>query len=397
MVFRLKYVGYVAACTLLSFIGFQTYTYFFDTTRAQLSLKGLTHEQWCAGDVSCAVAADKSGEISILLDDKPIVEQFKIGKNADHQFIIPTRTISNGKHTLKTVFTDKTFHKNQSSLNQDFYVDNVQLQAALIKPDAACKVFQGRTLHVQFQVNKPIQQATVQALSETYECFPESKNSKVYECYIPVACEEKPNEYLLSLDVVDNVGNKVHLDNKMHVVKFPFKTSRLHVEDEKVKEEQELALNNDNFEKIMQTLAENSPKEKLWNGTFCTPIEIQRVTTEFGTVRTTQHKGRYAHKALDVINLPKSVVWSSQNGVVVLKDRFANSGNTVVVDHGHGVLSMYFHLDDFANIEVGQKVAKGNPVGTLGKTGYAKGYHLHWEMRVNNIAIDPIQWTKDTF
>ena len=69
----------------------------------------------------------------------------------------------------------------------------------------------------------------------------------------------------------------------------------------------------------------------------------------------------------------------------------------MVLDHGYGVLSMFFHLEDFADIQVGQKVRKGNPIGTLGKTGYATGYHLHWEMRVNNIAIDPMQWTKANF
>jgi len=95
--------------------------------------------------------------------------------------------------------------------------------------------------------------------------------------------------------------------------------------------------------------------------------------------------------------MPKSVVWAAQNGIVVMKDRFGESGNTVVVDHGWGVLSMYFHLNDFANITVGQKIAKGNPIGTMGKTGYAKGYHLHWEMRINNTPVDPMQWTKRTF
>ncbi|MFC1845664.1 M23 family metallopeptidase, partial [Candidatus Dependentiae bacterium] len=80
-----------------------------------------------------------------------------------------------------------------------------------------------------------------------------------------------------------------------------------------------------------------------------------------------------------------------------IKDRFVHSGNTVVVDHGWGILSMYFHLDDFANIEVGKKLAQGNPVGTIGQTGYAKGYHLHWELRVKNTAVDPMQWTKQSF
>jgi murein DD-endopeptidase MepM/ murein hydrolase activator NlpD len=58
---------------------------------------------------------------------------------------------------------------------------------------------------------------------------------------------------------------------------------------------------------------------------------------------------------------------------------------------------MFFHLEDFANINVGDKVAMGRPVGTLGKTGHATGYHLHWEMRINNIPIDPMQWTREIF
>jgi murein DD-endopeptidase MepM/ murein hydrolase activator NlpD len=98
-----------------------------------------------------------------------------------------------------------------------------------------------------------------------------------------------------------------------------------------------------------------------------------------------------------VLSAPKSVIWSTQDGVVVLKERFEDAGNTIIVDHGHGLLSLFYHLDDFANIEVGQKIAQGNPIGFLGKTGYATGYHLHWEMRMNNTAIDPMQWTKSNF
>jgi murein DD-endopeptidase MepM/ murein hydrolase activator NlpD len=62
-----------------------------------------------------------------------------------------------------------------------------------------------------------------------------------------------------------------------------------------------------------------------------------------------------------------------------------------------GVLSLFFHLHDFAPIAVGDTVKKGNPIGTIGMTGYASGFHLHWEQRVNMIAIDPMQWTKQDF
>jgi len=103
------------------------------------------------------------------------------------------------------------------------------------------------------------------------------------------------------------------------------------------------------------------------------------------------------HKALDLINKPKSVVWASQDGVIALKERFEAGGNTIVIDHGWGVLSMYYHLDSFGNVNVGDKIAQGNPLGTIGMTGYATGYHLHWEMRVNGMPVDPMQWTQQTF
>ena len=235
------------------------------------------------------------------------------------------------------------------------------------------------------------------ALSHSYKCFPESKGSHIYECYIPIACEEQQNEYLLSVDVTDKVDNVVHLDHKFQVVMYPFKKQALRVDQEKVKREQEEGPSEKEFESLIERVTFDSPQEKLWRGSFCAPTDIQRVSCEFGTIRTTQHKGRYAHKALDVLNAPKSVVWAPQDGIVVVKDRFAASGNTVVVDHGRGILSMVFHLDDFSDIEVGDKVAQGNPLGTLGKTGYATGYHLHWEMRVDNVPIDPMEWTKTTF
>ena len=98
-----------------------------------------------------------------------------------------------------------------------------------------------------------------------------------------------------------------------------------------------------------------------------------------------------------MINSPKSVVWASENGQVIIKDRYTLTGNTVVVDHGKKVHTIYAHLDSFADVEIGDKIKKGNPVGNIGMTGYATGYHLHWELRVNNVSVDPMEWTERVF
>lgn len=121
---------------------------------------------------------------------------------------------------------------------------------------------------------------------------------------------------------------------------------------------------------------------------------MRGISTDFGVLRTTQERGKYRHNAVDLLGTPRAVVWADQDGVIVIKDRFVHSGNTICIDHGCGVISLFFHLDDFANVAVGQKIKKGSPIGTLGKTGYASGYHLHWEVRIHNIQVDPMQWTK---
>jgi hypothetical protein len=314
-----------------------------------------------------------------------------------YQFTIPTQQLSDGQHSLVVKFTDGTFHKNTIVLERSFTVDNVPLSASLITSDLSNTVQQGHTVHLQMQVNKKLKSATIHALSKSYSCVPEVPGSHVYECFVPIACEEQPNAYLFTVDLADHVGNVVNLDKVMQVKTYPFKKQMLSIDQAKIKQEQENGNDQKEFEALIARLTEESKQDKLWRGAFCAPTEIKKITCEFGTVRTTQHKGRYAHKAVDVINYPRSVVWAPQDGRVVVKDRFAASGNTVVLDHGCGVLSLFFHLEDFADIKIGDLVAQGNPLGTEGKTGYATGYHLHWEMRVGNIPVNPLEWIEATF
>lgn len=386
--------GFFLLCTL---IGWYTYTYFFDATLPHITISGITQGTYYSGDLQSSVTTNKRGRMSILLDGQPLLHNFSISAHSAHPFIIPTQAISNGEHKLAVEFIDATYSKNKVMIDRVFYVDNQPLKAAFVRSEIDMKVFQGRTLHIQFQVNKEISQAKVHTLSLLYDCYPESKNSSIYECFIPISCEETPNEYLLSVEIVDNVGNKLTLDTKFQVVVYPFKKQNLTISKETVLEAKKASKSIADREHCMEELAKKSVPEKLWRGTFCTPVDIDRVSCEFGAIRTTQEKGRYMHKALDLLSTPKSVVWATQSGIIVLKEDFEDTGKTVVIDHGRGILSLFCHLDDYADIQVGQKISLGNPIGTLGKTGYATGYHLHWEMRINNIAVDPMQWTKSSF
>ncbi len=401
---RLNFFVLLVVFSGMAWISWNVYTYFFYLAKPHLSVHGIEEDGWYAGEAKAFVRGSdnyKVGTISLLLDGKPLIVNHKINKTSfEYPFTIPTQTLNNGKHTLEAVLENKTYNRTKNFQEVSFNVDNVPLLAAFVKSDDDIKVFQGKTLHIQFQVNKEIKEAKAVALSREIVCVPESERSLIYECFVPVDCEDTPSEYILNIEIADKVGNKLLLDKKFQVVRFPFKKQRIKLNPEKVKIENETGLPEKELESELLRLSKESPSVKMWNGIFYTPVEIsdpKQITTEFGMIRATQEKGLYMHKAIDVYNTPKSVIWAPQDGKVVLMSRYAHSGNTLVIDHGCGILSMYYHLDSFANLNVGDKIKKGNPLGTLGNTGYATGYHLHWELRNNNVAVDPLEWTKQSF
>jgi murein DD-endopeptidase MepM/ murein hydrolase activator NlpD len=387
-----------------SYIGWSYYLYYTHEAPPTIEILGLHPDGGAAGDVQVTIKGSDSykvGTFKVDLDDEPLVKETYIGKRSfSYPFTLSTGSLEQGSHVLRIRVTNSAAKQQVSEENIFFYVDNLPLQAAITKNETDARVFQGRTLHVEFQANKALKDAKLQTLSQTYPCFLQSNRGYIYECFVPIECEEVAQEYPYLIEVFDYAGETINLEGKFRIVEFPFKKQTIRVDKEKIAEEEELGLPQTQLDEEIVRLTKESPKKKLWQGKFIVPIELkekQQITSDFGVIRATQERGLKQHKALDIIASPKSVVWASQDGVVVVKDRYAYSGNTVVIDHGYGILSLFFHLDEFANITVGDTIKKGNPVGTIGKTGYATGYHLHWEFRVNGVPVDPLEWTGVNF
>ncbi len=399
---RIRFISIGFLALVGGLVGYRVSRYFIETHKPSLDVRGVVVHGAYAGVVRGTIVGAhpyKVARLSIWLDGVPLLENYKVGKTTfEYPLEIPTRdTMVDGDHSIKVVAVSGSYGHAEQSLEIPFVVDNVPLEAAFTVSDPVYKVFQGKTLHVQIQSNKPLRDVTVEALGTQCSAVEEGSGSFIYEAFLPIKSDEHPSEYPLTVSIFDRVGGRLQLSGKVQVVMFPFKQQTITINPEKLKEEAASGRSEKEFESEMSKLTLQSPQKKLWKGLFYVPCEMKSITTAFGTVRTTQYKGKYRHDALDLIAAPKSVVWAAQDGVVVLKDRFVHGGNTVVIDHGCGVLTIYFHLDSFANILVGQAIKKGNPVGTLGKTGYATGYHLHWELRVNNVPVDPMEWTQVSF
>lgn len=132
--------------------------------------------------------------------------------------------------------------------------------------------------------------------------------------------------------------------------------------------------------------------EKRWQGAFLLPAQGD-VTSLYGT-RRAYNDGPPGgpHEGLDLGAEVGAPVVAANAGVVALARTWPVRGNVVVIDHGLGVFSGYYHLSELLVAE-GQRVARGAVIGRVGETGLATGPHLHWDMVVQGMHTAPLEWT----
>lgn len=125
----------------------------------------------------------------------------------------------------------------------------------------------------------------------------------------------------------------------------------------------------------------------LWNGAFAAPTEGP-AGSPFGLRRFFNGEPRSPHAGIDFKAPEGAPVHAANRGRVVLAENLFFTGNTVVVDHGLGVFTVYVHLSRLG-VRPGALVDKGQEIGKVGMTGRATGPHLHFAVRVGEARIDP--------
>jgi murein DD-endopeptidase MepM/ murein hydrolase activator NlpD len=121
------------------------------------------------------------------------------------------------------------------------------------------------------------------------------------------------------------------------------------------------------------------------------------ITSRFGT-RRTYNGGTLDsfHSGTDFAGGPGSSVVAPAAGVVVLAEELPVRGNATIIDHGWGVVTGYWHQSEIY-VNVGDVVTAGQIIGTVGSTGRSTGPHLHWEMWIGGVQVDPMQWVQQSF
>ncbi len=127
---------------------------------------------------------------------------------------------------------------------------------------------------------------------------------------------------------------------------------------------------------------------QLWKKGFTAPLENVFITDEYGYDRKTVGQ-TIVHKGTDFRAAIGTEVKALNTGVVKIARMYTVYGNTIIIDHGLGVQTLYMHLSQL-KVKEGDTVNAGEVIGLSGKTGYAEGAHLHVSVKVNGLSIDPM-------
>jgi hypothetical protein len=207
---------------------------------------------------------------------------------------------------------------------------------------------------------------------------------------LPVPADATPGPATVALRVKDGDGDEHDVLLPFTVVRGDFETDELSVGSRFVSPtRKQLAQARADSRAFEAAWRKGSP-ERLWRGSFKVPVP-PRVTATFGTFRTLNGKVRSRHMGTDYGARVGDPILAANNGRVVLARNCFYAGNAVVLDHGGGLFTTYYHLTTF-RVRDGETVRRGQVLGTAGATGRVTGPHLHLGVKLLGTYVDPVRF-----
>lgn len=200
--------------------------------------------------------------------------------------------------------------------------------------------------------------------------------------------DTKPGSHIWRVGVVQPGREPRSAAGKLTIVRREFRVERLTVPNTMVDLDPETERRAVAEGKQLSTLYRTITPERLWRGKFTTPVGTNKAGTGFGARRIINGQPRSPHSGSDYSAPTGTPVIAVNGGKVALVGEFFFPGRLVVLDHGLGLYTAYFHLETIAVVE-GERVERGQTLGTVGATGRATGPHLHFGAQVAGARIDP--------
>ena len=247
----------------------------------------------------------------------------------------------------------------------------------------------GRTAIIVFDKEKSVQYDKLVVDKRSYRVFNHPLNSQKMYALLPVSYYKKP-----TTQKVEVVYRKD--DEKLSKILFfkikdgEYKKETIEVQKSKVnpKSEEVKKRTAKEYAQAMKIYGTTTPKNYV-SSEYIVPMD-SKITSSFGKARIYNSTLNGYHSGTDFRAKVGTPIVSTNSGKVVLaRDRFY-AGNSVIIDHGQGIYSCYYHLSEFS-VKEGDIVSKAQVIGLSGDTGRITGPHLHFSFRVGGLQVDPLQ------
>jgi len=229
---------------------------------------------------------------------------------------------------------------------------------------------------------------------ENYMFVPDSSNSSFF-LLIGLGLNMKPGIYELAIHIIFPDGSRRDFPLALPVSNGKFTIQNINVDEkyvfpsakaqERIKKEFELV------KKVYQAYV----PDWLGQGNFIVP-SYGRIRKNFGEKRMFNNKLHSRHRGVDIRSSRGAKVKAANSGKIVLKRNLYYAGNTVIIDHGAGLFSIYCHLSR-VSVKEGDLVNKGEVIGQVGSTGRVTGPHLHWGIKLYDQFVNPFSVLQISF
>ena len=380
-----------------------------DQGRGLRSLRLLLRQQ----GKETVVHEESFDEAGFLWADGTLVHRLKL-RPYD---LVPREELKEGLFTLETRVRDHAslgLWSRETVVEQTFQLDRTPPRIEVLSNQHYIR--QGGSAAVRYRVSEAVDSSGIQVGDRIYAGYPvPSREEGVHVCLFALGHDQN-SDTPMTVWAQDAAGNRGRENFWKKVFPGRFRKRNINISDgfiervlpSIVARSEEVRATSEPLEMFLEVnrslrrvnnrqiaeMAARTAAVPLWTEEFL-QLSNSQVESFFADFRTYFYQGKkvdeQTHLGFDLASLAQAPVECSNDGVVIFADYLGIYGNTVVVDHGLGLQSLYAHLSRF-DVGVGDEVRKGQSLGRTGQTGLAGGDHLHFTMVLHGTQVNPIEW-----
>lgn len=306
------------------------------------------------------------------------------------EWVLGLAALDDGEHTVTFTAIDSAWMGNAASVQALIQVDTTPPTLQL--PPGGLIAAQGKTLPVWIRSDELLVEPTVTFGDRTLPLFPVDG---AHRALLGIEIRQALGPQPLTIRARDRLGNEAILQTEVEIVPTIFEAGD-QVDRPKPPEARREDPARDKMRSERDAAYAHDDPQQRWGGPLGLPVAYGTKTSSFGRYLEYSDGNRNYHTGMDLAKRPGARISAAAPGVVVLAHSQAVFGKVVILDHGHGVITTYNHLKAVV-VSVGDEIAQGQIIGTMGSTGQSNGPHLHWGLVVGRVAVDPDQWLSEDF